>query len=127
MNENKYSAGVCNIGPQEINRRKRVGWIGLVGTLILIVVLILLRVNPWWRLITFFPAMLSSSGFIQAKLHFCAGFARRGVYNFDTLGKVQEVKDEASELNDRRRGNQITIYSMLIGAVFGLLSVFIKL
>ena len=99
MNGDKYIPGVCNIGSQEINRRRRVGWIGLTVALLLLIILVGINVNPWWRLLIFFPATLSASGFLQAYFHFCAGFARRGVFNFGEVGKMQEIHDKDSNSN----------------------------
>jgi hypothetical protein len=125
MNENKYIPGVCNIGPQEINRRRRVGWIGLAVALLLFIILVGINVNPWWRLLIFFPATLSTSGFLQAHFHFCAGFARKGVFNFGDVGKMQEIHDKDSNTQDRQKGNKITIYAALTGIIVAFICVFI--
>ncbi len=115
MTQTGYQPGVCNIGAEEIRRRLNAGWIGLLVTLIGYAVLVASGVSPWWRLLLFFPAAASASGFIQARLKFCAGFARRGIFNFGNLGKANHVVDEEAMAMDRRRGNQIAIYSSLIG------------
>ena len=125
MNENKYIPGVCNIGPQEINRRRRVGWIGLAVALLLFIILVGINVNPWWRLLIFFPATLSASGFLQAHFHFCAGFARKGVFNFGEIGKIQQIKDESANQKDKQKGNKITLYAACIGAIVSFICVFI--
>jgi hypothetical protein len=98
---------------------------GLVITAVAYAVLVALGVNPWWRLLLFFPAAASASGFIQARLKFCAGFARRGIFNFGNLGQANQVADEEAMAMDRRRGNQIAIYSSLIGAAVAIGSVFV--
>jgi hypothetical protein len=120
-----YQPGVCNIGADEIRRRRYAGWIGLVITAVAFAVLVSSGVNPWWRLLLFFPAAASASGFLQARLRFCAGFARRGIFNFGALGQEQQVADEEARAADRRRGNQIAIYASLIGVVVALASVFV--
>ena len=98
---------------------------GLVITAVAFAVLVASGVNPWWRLLLFFPAAASASGFLQARLRFCAGFARRGIFNFSTLGQSQQIIDEEARAADRRRGGQITLYASLIGAAVALASVFI--
>jgi len=120
-----YSPGVCNIGPEEIARRRRVGWVGLIVAILLFVALYGADVNPWWRLFIFFPAMFSASGFLQAYFHFCSGFARRGIFNFGAVGKTENVTDGASKALDRRKGSQIASYAALIGAVVAILCVLI--
>lgn len=121
----EYIPGVCNIGLQEINRRRRVGWIGLAVALVLFVILAAFNINPWWRLLIFFPVTFSASGFLQAHYNFCAGFARKGVFNFGEIGKTQEVKDDSAKAKDQKKGKQITRYAAFIGAVVAIICVFI--
>jgi hypothetical protein len=118
----EYVPGVCNIGPQEIARRQNLGWVGLVIAVVLFAVLVWVGLSPWWRLFIFFPATLSASGFLQAYFHFCSGFARQGVFNLGRLGQTSKVVDTLSSVKDRRRGNQIMFYSVLIGAVIAVIS-----
>ncbi len=113
----EYVSGVCNIGPQEIARRRNFGWGALAATVVLLLVLIWTGVNPWWRLFVFFPAAMSASGFLQAYFHFCSGFAQRGVYNFGQLGETIKIDDAPSRAKDKRKGNQIMLYSALVGIV----------
>ncbi len=119
----EYIPGVCNIGHAEIARRRNFGWITLVITAALIVVLIWFKVNHWWRLLVFFPAMMAASGFLQARAHFCSGFANKGIFNFGAPGTVQQVTDEESRQKDRRKGSRITLYAALTGLAVALISV----
>jgi len=123
MTEIKYMAGVCNIGPEEIKRRRNIGWLGLVITLVLLAILVATGVNHWWRLFMFFPVTLSASGFIQAAFGFCTGFASKGVYNFGPTGGMEKVGDEASKQKDKRKGTLLTLYAVCIGIVVTLLAV----
>jgi len=120
-----YIPGVCNIGPQEIARRRNIGWIGLIISILLLGLLIATGVNAWWRLFVFFPATLSASGFLQAHFHFCSGFARKGIFNFGPAGKAEQVGEEASKAEDKKTGNKITLYAVLIGVVITILVVLI--
>lgn len=119
----EYIPGVCNIGPQEINRRRRTGWIGLGVALFVFIILSGITSNHWWRLLIFFPATLSASGFLQAHFHFCAGFARKGVFNFGEVGKIQEVTDNSAKTKDQQKGKRITLYAAFIGAVVAFICV----
>ena len=121
----EYIPGVCNIGPQEISRRRRIGWIGLAVALLLFIILSEISGNRWWQLLIFFPATLSASGFLQARFHFCSGFARKGVFNLGEIGTTHEINDTSSKAKDQKRGNQITIYAALLGAIVALICVFI--
>jgi hypothetical protein len=122
----EYVPGVCNIGPAEIGRRRQAGWLGLGATALLWALLWLLRVPAAWRLLLFIPAATGASGFLQAALHFCAGFGSRGLLNFGPeLGKTESVQQAEFRLTDRRRAGQIGLYSALVGIAVALAAFFL--
>ena len=120
--QNKYIPGVCNIGPEEIKKRKQAGWIGLVATVLLWAVFIWFDVAVPWRLLLFFPAMMSATGFLQAYMHFCAYFGFASLFNFGDVGKTDSVSQAEFRAKDRRRAWQIIIYSVLVGAAVAFLA-----
>jgi hypothetical protein len=61
--ENKYIPGVCNMGREEIKRRKTAGWTGLILTLVTIFLLWWLDASKWWHLVVFIPAVMGATGF----------------------------------------------------------------
>jgi hypothetical protein len=112
----EYVPGVCNIGPAEIRRRKQSGWFGLGVTILVWAAFLIFGVSAPWRLLLFFPAMISAAGFFQAALHFCAGFGMRGVFNFGSeVGKTETVEQTEFRLKDRRKARLIGLYSALVG------------
>jgi len=112
----EYIPGVCNIGPAEINKRRQSGWVGLGVTILLWVAFWFFRVPAAWRLLLFFPAALSATGFLQAALHFCAGFGVLGVFNFGSeVGKTETVEQMDFRHKDQRKAFQIILYSVMIG------------
>ena len=117
-----YVPGECNIGPAEINRRKRSGWFGLGVTILLWAAFLVFRVPAPWRLTLFFPAFLSAEGFLQAAFHFCAGFGMQGVFNFGSeVGKTETVEQAAFRRKDKRKALLISLYSALIGIAIAIL------
>ena len=118
----KYIPGVCNIGPAEINRRRRSGWFGLGLTVLVWLAFWIFRVPAPWRLTLFFPAALSAEGFLQAAMHFCAGFGMQGVFNFGSeLGKTETVEQLEFRRKDQRKALLISLYSALIGIATAIL------
>jgi hypothetical protein len=117
-----YQPGICNIGPAEIQRRRRAGHIGLVVTLVVLAVLIIANVPPLVRLIVALPAAGAASGYLQAIFKFCAGFASRGIFNFGQIGETVQVADPEARRRDRARANQIGIASLLIGILVGVVA-----
>jgi len=112
-----YTPGVCNIGPEEINRRRNIGWLGLAITIVVAALFIYFNISPWWRIVLVLPATLSASGFLQAYFGFCTGFAMKGVYNFDKLGVQHKITDAESKAKDKKRGDSITISAAIIGII----------
>jgi hypothetical protein len=116
-----YVAGACNIGPAEIARRRRSGWIGVAASLAVAVVLVLLGTPAWTRLGVALPLYIAAIGFIQARDRFCVGFAAAGVTNFERLGTVHRIEDEAARTADRRHARGLLVRAAaiaLVGAVF---------
>ena len=120
--QNKYIPGVCNIGPAEIKKRKQAGWMGLIATVLLWAAFIWFDVPSAWRLLLFFPAMMSATGFLQAYMHFCAYFGFVSLFNFGDVGKTDSVQQAEFRVKDRKKAWQIIIYSVLIGAAAAFLA-----
>lgn len=113
-----YIPGVCNIGPAEIAKRKQSGWFGLIGLIALWGLLVTLDADRLWHLLVFFPAAMAASGFLQAYLHFCAGFGLKGVYNVvKPAGQTETVEQQEMRAKDRRKALQIAAGSILIGLI----------
>jgi hypothetical protein len=122
-----YRPGVCNIGPEEIGRRRRAGHLGLLATVVVLAVLVAIGAPPLVRLIIALPAAGAVSGYLQARLKFCAGFGSRGVFNFGRLGQTEPVVDRDARGRDRTRAIQIGLASLGIGAVVAALAVLLPL
>jgi hypothetical protein len=115
-----YEPGVCNIGPEEIARRRRSGHVGLIVSLVVFALLLAVAAPHWTRLVLVLTAGVAASGYLQAWLHFCAGFGSAGVYNFGPLGTTQRVAESAARSRDRRRSLQIGLASLAIGLAVGI-------
>ena len=116
MTKDQYIPGVCNIGPAEISRRTRSGWVGVGATLLLWVVFWLFHVPAPWRLLLFFPAVVGATGFLQAAMHFCAAFGMQGIFNFGPeIGKTDTVEQAEYRRKDRQKALLIGLYAFLIG------------
>lgn len=118
-----YVPGVCNIGPEEIRRRKAIGWTGLVAAIALLAILFAIHANPWWRAFVFLPAVVSAMGFLQARFGFCSAYGQKGVSGMTGLGAVQPVTDAASLAKDRNTANRIVAYAAIVGIAVTALAV----
>jgi hypothetical protein len=125
--QDDYRAGACNIGPAEISRRRRAGHVGLAATVALFVGLVAIGAPQPVRLLVALPAAGAASGYLQAFLHFCAGFGSRGIYNFGSLGTTQLVTDPAARARDMLMSARIGIGSVAIGAAVGVVAALVPL
>lgn len=111
----QYVAGICNIGPDEVALRRRVGHVGVATTAALAAALIRSELHPAWRLTLAVPAAGAAAGYLQARQRFCADLGWRGVYNFDRRGQEQPVTGNQDLARDRHRALQIVAASGAIG------------
>lgn len=122
-----YQPGVCNIGPTEIRRRRMAGHIGLIAAVGLLAALVVAGAPPVTRLLILVPAAVSASGYIQARMRFCAAFGSAGIYNFGGAGDSVSVADAEARAADRRRAIRIGLSSGAIGTVAAALAVILPI
>jgi len=123
----EYRPGVCNIGPQEIARRRRAGHAGLVATIALFAILVAVDAPAIARLLVALPAAAAASGYLQAALKFCAGFGSRGTFNFGEIGATTSVEDATDRARDRRRAGQIGVMCLAVGVAAGVAAALLPL
>jgi len=122
LTTDQYIPGVCNIGPAETARRRRVGQAGAAATVGLAALLTITRAPRLWRLLLAVPATVSAAGFIQAARHFCAAFGWQGVFSFGGLGSAESTEEAAAREEDRRTALRIGLQAAAVGAAVALLS-----
>lgn len=122
QNPDSYVPGVCNIGPAEIRRRRRAGWVALALGAALLGLLIVVGADRIWYLGLLVPATMAASGFFQAWFRFCAGFGMSALFNFGELGQTSAVHNAVARAKDRRKARTIFAYSVLVGVAAGLLA-----
>ncbi len=115
-----YQPGACNIGPAEIRRRRRIGYVGVAGAIALAAVLLAVDAPAWTRLAVALPAAAGLSGLIQARERFCAGFGMAGLQNMGELGSQVAVEGAEARAADRRKAMRINATSMVAGLVAGI-------
>ncbi len=118
-----YVPGVCNIGPAEIARRRRSGWLAAVVAVVAWGVLVGIDAPRELRLLLFVPAAGSAIGFLQAATHFCAYFGLAAQFNLSaSVGATETVVEAEFRARDRRKARQIVLAAAGIGGVIALLA-----
>jgi hypothetical protein len=115
--QREYVAGVCNISKEEEARRLATGWMGLGVAVALEAAFILFNVPAVWRLTLFLPAAGAASGFLQAGMHFCAGYGMKGVFNVAaSVGTTSNVEQAEFAAKDKTKAQQILGLTLVIAA-----------
>ena len=123
--ESGYRAGACNIGPEEIARRRRSG-LAAIGIALVIGVALVVADAPAWSRVLVFPFL--AGGLVsleQARRRFCVAFAMAGVSNFGAVGRTERVEQDAHRAADRRAALTMVATMSAIAAV--LTAVFVAL
>lgn len=120
----EYVPGNCNIGPEEINKRLRIGYLGLAGMAIFILLDVNFQFPHIWKLVLFAPTAYALSGFLQARQHFCFMYGIFGLFSIS--GKRVRVRDDLQLKKDRSKALwlvlQIFVGSTIITLAYYFLS-----
>jgi len=118
--EEQYIPGNCNLGKAEIRRRYRIGYIGLVLTILIILILYLTDAARIWRLLIFIPAFYGVSGFIQATKKFCYIYGFRQVFSLEGVRSFKKINDQDFVKADQRTAMKIVVAVTTISTVITL-------
>ena len=128
MTEIEYKSGSCNIGEAEIQQRRRIGYIGLILTIITIISYLILvytiKLTPIYGIIVFIPAIMTTVGILQARRKFCAAYGLAHQQNVSLkLGVTQQVEDEQSRRKDRNKALKIIFESVVYALIITILTI----
>ena len=123
INTSNYIPGTCNIGNEEINKRRQFGIVGLILTVLTYSLFVYFEISRGVRFLIFIPAGISVIGFLQARMRFCVYYGLAEMFNFDSLGKSSKVENDEFVRKDKKRARLIIYSSVLIAIVVGLIAV----
>jgi hypothetical protein len=112
----------CNIGPDEIARRRRSAISVTVATAVIAAILVALATPALVRLLLWPLATAAAVTWLQVVHRFCVAFGALGLENFGRLGG-QVAVDPRIRAADRRRALQLVLEGSLIGLVVSLVVV----
>ncbi len=119
--DNKYVAGVCNIGSYEKRRRSSAA---ILGAFLFVAVwgfLMLLSIPRIYYIFLFFPAFPALYAYMEYSLGFCAYFGSKGIYNFGEQGDERRVSGATNRKKDALRSSQIMLASFSISLIIAFL------
>jgi hypothetical protein len=111
-----YRAGACNIGPEEVAKRRRLG-IAEVALAILLAAGLVIAGTPAWTRIALWPILAGAFVTLeQVRRRFCVAFGFAGVHDLGLLGRPERVEDAAARDIDRRAAFVLSAYCSLAAA-----------
>lgn len=113
----EYIPGVCNIGKEEVNQRRKAAVFAGLLLILIIAVLLYLHADKLWRFFVFFPATSLGIGIQQWSNKFCVGFGLKGVFNFKELGKTIPVEQHEMLKADRAKAIKMITIGIIAGLV----------
>lgn len=114
MTVRRSPAPRCNIGPDEIARRRRSAIAATVATVAIAMVLVVAGAPAWARFLIWPFAAAAAITWLQVVRRFCVAFGALGLQNFGRLGEESSV-DAAQRAHDRRQALQMGLEGVLIG------------
>ena len=114
----KYEAGLCNIGQQEINIRKKLFNFSLLFTLIMSSLSLSYYQHSWMLFLLFTSSFFTVLLLIEIRLKFCILFGLFNLYNFNNLGQLETVSDVYHSKKDRMKAFKIVSVSTLAAGMF---------
>lgn len=115
--ENNYIPGTCNIGNEQLQKRKRFLLKTVSATLLCILFLEVFHLDKTWRMLMFIPFSLTIIGSQQVYFKFCYLFGLKGYYGFGEVGKAKAVTDAENIKRDKAKARKMIVSSVIIGAV----------
>ena len=112
-----YIAGACNIGNDEIKRRRQGALFGAILFAVTTLLFVLTNAPTSTRLITFVPALLFTVGLIQSRKRFCVAYGFLGVFNFEKLGGTKKITINQDLKADRKYAVKLLLQSVIAAVV----------
>lgn len=108
----EYQPGVCNIGPAEVAKRRRLAYAGLVVTVVFAVAQFRV-IHPLVNVGLAVGLAMAFEGLLQVRLRFCPGFAQDGVFDLSEEGEDRhEVASEVDHRKDMRAAVKLHVAAL---------------
>lgn len=116
MTADQFIGPRCNIGPDEIARRRRSAIVATSVSVAIAVLLVGIAAPAWARLLFLPVASAAAVTWLQVIHRFCVAFGALGLENFGRLGEQSRV-ERAVLAADRRRAVRVILEGGFVGLV----------
>jgi len=114
----KYQAGLCNIGRQEVNIRKKLFNFSLLAAMMMTCLSLSFFQHSWMMVLLFSTYFFTILLLIEIRLKFCILFGLFHLYNFNHPGHLENVHDVVQCRKDRIKAYKILSISALASMMF---------
>ena len=118
----KYQAGICNIGHEERERRKTYGLMGAILATGWPFICYIFVFPLGFKLLVFFPAFAAVIGLWQYRKQYCAFYGITGKNNFGKLGEAINIENIKQREIDKQKSIRMILISFAITFVYTLLA-----
>ncbi|MHA2502942.1 MAG: hypothetical protein ACXAE3_08735 [Candidatus Kariarchaeaceae archaeon] len=126
-----YIPGVCNIGPEEIKKRKLAFNVSLVGVVGVAIAYLLIPLNQFTTILGLAVLFATGAGsgvsYLQVREKFCVAYGSIGVFNFQDLGNHDKVADTVAKKADRDKVRKMFLQAALLGIIYTAIVYFLSL
>ena len=113
-----YIPGVCNIGEEEINKRRKMLFASLISSIILTWFCFKQPDSTWIKDVLFTSFTILVITIVEVRKRFCITFGAFGYFNFNKLGKAERVINKKLLVKDRLNALKILLFSILLSLTF---------
>jgi hypothetical protein len=113
----EYIPGVCNIGKEEVKRRRSGAILAAILSGIVIAALLLTHAGKLWRFLAFVPLASFGISVQQWSSKFCVGFGMKGIFNFKNAGEFTSVEQQEMIKADRAKAIKMIVIGLIAGLV----------
>ena len=115
--ETNYIPGTCNIGNEQLTKRKRFLIKCILITVLCISYQLIFHSDKILRLLMFIPFTVTAVAAQQVMYKFCYRLGLMGMYGFGELGKEKSVEENEYKKLDRKKSQKMIVSSVLISAI----------
>jgi glucose-6-phosphate-specific signal transduction histidine kinase len=118
--EPDYIPGTCNIGNEQLAKRKRFLVKCILVTVLGVSYQLVFHSDKVLRLLMFIPFAVTAVAAQQVFYKFCYRFGLTGLYGFGELGKEKNAEEDEFKKLDRKKSQRMIVSSVIIGIILSI-------